>query len=61
MPFYPNTGKQRLMIVMRASYNGNTQASQACAVGSIPIARSSFCLNSIRINPDHLTGDNLDL
>ena len=25
----------------RASYNGNTQASQACAVGSIPIARSS--------------------
>gem|GEM_PF-5354364 len=26
----------------RASYNGNTPASQAGAVGSIPIARSSF-------------------
>lgn len=27
---------------MRASYNGNTLASQASAVGSIPIARSTF-------------------
>ncbi len=31
---------------MRASYNGNTLASQARAVGSIPIARSSFCISS---------------
>ena len=29
---------------MRASYNGNTLASQARAVGSIPIARSNFLL-----------------
>lgn len=27
---------------LRASYNGNTLASQARAVGSIPIARSNF-------------------
>ena len=31
---------------MRASYNGNTLASQARAVGSIPIARSNACIEA---------------
>ena len=34
--------KCNICALMRASYNGNTLASQASAVGSIPIARSSM-------------------
>src|SRR5882757_5179322 len=34
---------------LRASYNGNTLASQARAVGSIPIARSSFRFTKSRL------------
>ena len=32
----------------RASYSGNTQAFQACATGSIPVARSMFKIKYYR-------------
>ena len=35
----------------RASYNGNTLASQASAVGSIPIARSNYPSKTVQISP----------
>ena len=45
-------------LTARVSYNGNTLASQARAVGSIPIARSTFldapchCKRSTRLRAD---------
>ena len=41
----------RKILTVRASYNGNTLASQASAVGSIPIARSNYPSKTVQISP----------